>query len=104
MQGGTPAGRVLSPLSPISPIISTSSPTMIPDAQILTQCYYTTPRGHSLLLDVILPPSLIGLGQTPSPSPSPKRYVPVIIAFHGGGILNGCRREQYIYQPVLGGC
>lgn len=49
-----------------------------------THCYHTTPSGHKVNL------TLHGTDG------------PVLITFHGGGIVNGSRRDDHVPKPVRG--
>lgn len=47
-------------------------------------CYTVSERGHKVYADVTLKPG------------AESEHGPVLICFHGGGIIQGSRREEYL--------
>lgn len=69
--------------------------SQIPGSQTITQTYSTTARGHDVKLDAIVPPKLLD-------NTSAGTLAPVLIAWHGGGLINGSRVDPYINEPIVG--
>lgn len=68
---------------------------LIPGSKTITQTYSTTARGHEIKLDAIVPPKLLDSKDGAAPAP-------VLIAWHGGGLINGSRVDPYINEPIVG--
>lgn len=68
---------------------------VIPGSKVITLVYSTTKKNHDIKLNVVIPPVLLD-------SNGEAASHPLLIAWHGGGLVNGSRLDQYISEPLLG--
>lgn len=71
-----------------------TAPELIPGAKVITQVYSTSAKGHDIKVNTVVPLVLLKAQQEVN--------APILIAWHGGGLIDGSREDPYVYEPILG--